>query len=105
MSSRNQRKLQQSKQRYREKIEVEGTLLFEKALIALQRGYKAPMRPRLTHFWLAQQLDCTNVVSFRLLQRIARLRLFCIQFPTGPIYWDNDKLTVGEILKLMGRRL
>lgn len=67
----------------------------------LLEEYVKPNRVKLTHFWLAKQLGISNLIAFHLLLLMAKKRMWCVQMPSGPIFWDNEVLSVADIMKMM----
>lgn len=75
--------------------------LMPSAQAVMEQEYVKPNRVKLTHFWLAEQLGTSKLIAFHLLQKMAKAKIKCVQTPAGPIFWDNEKLTVGKALELM----
>jgi hypothetical protein len=71
-------------------IHAIATALIPIAIVKIGEEYVKPTRRKLTHFWLAEQMAIERRLAFILLEKVAKKRLFCIQLPTGPIYWDNE---------------
>lgn len=72
--------------------------LFGPAVEVLSKAYCDPARPKLTHYWLAEKLNISHYVAFRLLARVAWKKHFCIQIPTtGQIFWKDAKIPAGEV--------
>jgi hypothetical protein len=74
--------------------------LMPAAIEAMQKEYTKRNRVKLTHYWLAEQMGIENRVAFALLAKIAQKKILCVRLPNGPIYWDNDKLTIGDLIKM-----
>lgn len=75
--------------------------LIPSAFALMEKEYVKPNRVKLTHFWLAKNLGTSNLIAFHLLQKMAKMRILCLQTPAGPIFWDNESLTVGRALELL----
>jgi hypothetical protein len=75
--------------------------LVPSAFKVLQEERFKSNRVKLTHFWLAEQLGISNLVAFHLLQILAKKRMWCVQMPSGPIFWENEVLPVADIMRMM----
>lgn len=75
--------------------------LLPSAYVVLREERIKPNRVKLTHFWLAEQLGISKIVAFHLLIKMAKKKMWCTQMPSGPIFWDNEVLSVAEIMKMM----
>jgi hypothetical protein len=71
------------------------------AIQVMEEEYPKPNRVKLTHFWLAEKLGIKNVVAFALLAKVAQKNLMCRRLMNGPIYWDNDMISLGTVIELM----
>lgn len=72
--------------------------LFPHAVAAMKKEYHKPDRVKLTHYWIAEQLEIPKYLAFVLLARVAQKRVFCVRMPNGPIYWDNELISVGRVM-------
>lgn len=70
------------------------------AIAAMRKEYAKPLaqRVKLTHYWIATQLQISKGLAFAVLAQVAYYRQMCIRLPSGPIYWDNDMLSAGFII-------
>lgn len=74
------------------------------ALKALEEEYSNPQRQKLTHSWLAWKLDIPSHVAYKLLQMCVRHSIYIVQIGTGPIYWTDAKISVGEVMDILRRQ-
>lgn len=72
--------------------------LIPQAIRVMEEEYEKPDRVKLTHYWLAEKLNISNRLAFAVLAKVAQKKKLCRRFPNGPIYWDNDVITVGTAL-------
>lgn len=77
--------------------------LMPKAIEAMTKEYVKPNRVKLTHYWLAEQMDIENRVAFALLAKVAQKRILCVRLPNGPIYWDNEILSIGQLMDMVAQ--
>ena len=68
--------------------------LIPMAITIMEEEYEKPDRVKLTHYWLAEKLNIPNRLAFAVLAKVAQKKKLCRRFPNGPIYWDNDVVTV-----------
>lgn len=87
--------------KFNEQIRQNCIKLFKPAKELLKAEYTKSDRVKLTHYWLAQQLNIPNFTAFVLLAMLARYKVYCVRIPDGPIYWDNEKVNLNEVLKTL----
>lgn len=66
----------------------------------LREEYHKPLgeRVKLSHHLLRDKLGLSNPVAWKALAMVAKERVMCVQFPAGPIYWDNDLIKMSELI-------
>jgi hypothetical protein len=52
--------------------------------------YNKSDRPKLSHFWVQQQLNIPQYVAFSLLETLANSQVYCAQLSDGRIFWLNE---------------
>lgn len=75
--------------------------LMDAAHVLMEVEYKKPEpeRVKLTHYWLAEQMNIKNHIAYKLLILMAyKRRHFCIKLPLGPIFWDNALVPCGVVM-------
>lgn len=91
--------VQREKQRVKNHAKAREHL--QDALRVLEEEYSNPNREKLTHIWLANRLHISSGIAYRLLIMCVPRSDYIVQFGHGPIFWTNDKLTVGEVMNIL----
>lgn len=79
--------------------------LIPSAIAIMEAEYPKPIgeRVKLTHVWLAEQLQVPRGVAFAVLAQVAYRCKLCVRLPEGAIYWFNDPITVGVVMDAIAK--